>query len=164
MPDVFTHLLFGVSIALLVRKDGSMAERMLIILGAVLIDIERPFSWLLASTEFYWIDSSVALHNGGCPPFLCCSCLFLSEAHKLQGAHQADSHWLHSPSPTGYDNVSMGGAWPLSSVSSQNHIFIQSSLARLLVVSCVWGCESSRCLRHQVLDDSYSRNQTLSQE
>ena len=63
MPDVFTHFLVGVSISLLVRKDGSMAERMLIVLGAVLIDIERPFSWLLASTEFYWIGLTPAFHS-----------------------------------------------------------------------------------------------------
>ena len=53
MPDVFTHLLVGASIALLVRKDGTRAERMLIVLGAVLIDIERTFSWLLTNTGFY---------------------------------------------------------------------------------------------------------------
>ena len=63
MPDVFTHLLVGASIALLVRKDGTRAERMLIVLGAVLIDIERPFSWLLASTEFYWIGLTPAFHS-----------------------------------------------------------------------------------------------------
>ena len=63
MPDVFTHLLVGASIALLVRKDGSRAERMLIVLGAVLIDIERPFSWLLTNTEFYWIELTPAFHS-----------------------------------------------------------------------------------------------------
>ena len=63
MPDVFTHLLVGASIALLVRKDGSKAERMLIVLGAILIDIERPFSWLLASSEFYWIELTPAFHS-----------------------------------------------------------------------------------------------------
>ena len=63
MPDVFTHFLVGVSVALLVRKDSSRAERMLIVLGAVLIDIERPFSWLLANTEFYWIELTLAFHS-----------------------------------------------------------------------------------------------------
>ena len=63
MPDVFTHLLVGASIALVVRKDGSKAERMLIVLGAILIDVERPFSWLLASTEFYWIELTPAFHS-----------------------------------------------------------------------------------------------------
>ncbi len=63
MPDVLTHFLVGVSIALLVRKDSSRAERMLIVLGAVLIDIERPFSWLLANTEFYWIELTPAFHS-----------------------------------------------------------------------------------------------------
>ncbi len=63
MPDVLTHFLVGVAIALLMRKDGSRAERMLIVLGAVLIDIERPFSWLLANTEFYWIELTPAFHS-----------------------------------------------------------------------------------------------------
>jgi len=63
MPDVFTHLLVGMSIALIMHKDGSRAERMLIVLGAVLIDIERPFSWLFASTEFYWIGLTPAFHS-----------------------------------------------------------------------------------------------------
>jgi membrane-bound metal-dependent hydrolase YbcI (DUF457 family) len=63
MPDVLTHFLVGVSIALLVRKDGSRAERMLIILGAVLIDFERPFAWLLANTEFYWVELTPAFHS-----------------------------------------------------------------------------------------------------
>jgi len=63
MPDVFTHFLVGVSVALLVRKDGSRAERMLIVLGAVLIDIERPFSWLLTNTEYYWIELTPAFHS-----------------------------------------------------------------------------------------------------
>lgn len=63
MPDVFTHLLIGVSITLLVRKDGSRAERMQVVLGAVLMDFERPFSWLLANTEFYWIELCSAFHS-----------------------------------------------------------------------------------------------------
>ena len=63
MPDVFTHFLVGVSIALLVRKDGSRSEQMLIVLGAVLIDFERPFSWLLINTEFYWIELTPAFHS-----------------------------------------------------------------------------------------------------
>ena len=63
MPDVLTHFLIGLSIALLVRKGGSKAERMLIVLGAVLIDIERPFSWLLANTAFYWIELTPAFHS-----------------------------------------------------------------------------------------------------
>ena len=63
MPDVFTHFLIGASIALLVHKNGSRAEQMLIVLGAALIDIERPFSWLLADTEFYWIGLTPAFHS-----------------------------------------------------------------------------------------------------
>jgi hypothetical protein len=42
MPDVLTHLLVGVSVALLARRDDNRAEQMMIVLGALLIDIERP--------------------------------------------------------------------------------------------------------------------------
>lgn len=63
MPDVLTHLLVGVSIALLIRKDGPRSEQMLIVLGAVLIDVERPISWLLADTPYYWIGLGSAFHS-----------------------------------------------------------------------------------------------------
>jgi hypothetical protein len=63
MPDVLTHLLVGVSIALLVRREGPRSEQMLIVLGAVLIDIERPITWLLEGTPFYWIGISAAFHS-----------------------------------------------------------------------------------------------------
>ncbi len=63
MPDVLTHLLIGVSLALLIRKDGPKTEQMMIILGAVLIDIERPISWLLFDTPLYWIGLGSAFHS-----------------------------------------------------------------------------------------------------
>lgn len=63
VPDVLTHLLVGVSLALLIRKNGPKSEQMLIVLGAVLIDIERPISWLLDITPFYWIDLGAAFHS-----------------------------------------------------------------------------------------------------
>ncbi|MHA1930721.1 MAG: metal-dependent hydrolase [Candidatus Thorarchaeota archaeon] len=63
MPDVLTHLLVGVSLALLIRKEGPRSEQMLIVVGAVLIDIERPLSWLLADTSLYWIDLGYAFHS-----------------------------------------------------------------------------------------------------
>ena len=63
MPDVFTHLMVGASVALLIRSDDKRAEQMLIILGAVLIDIERPISWLLEGTEFEWIALGSAFHS-----------------------------------------------------------------------------------------------------
>lgn len=63
MPDILTHLLVGISIALLVRRDGPRSEQMLIVLGAVLIDIERPFAWLLSTTTLDWIDLSFAFHS-----------------------------------------------------------------------------------------------------
>ncbi|MFW9845092.1 MAG: metal-dependent hydrolase [Candidatus Thorarchaeota archaeon] len=63
IPDVLTHLLVGVSIALLVQKDGPQSRQMLIVLGAALIDIERPISWLLANSSLYWIELGYAFHS-----------------------------------------------------------------------------------------------------
>jgi hypothetical protein len=63
MPDVFTHLLIGVSLALLIRRDGPRFEQTLIVLGAVLIDVERPISWLLTGTPLYWIGLGSAFHS-----------------------------------------------------------------------------------------------------
>jgi membrane-bound metal-dependent hydrolase YbcI (DUF457 family) len=63
MPDVLTHFLVGVALALLIRKDGPRSEQMLIVLGAVIIDIERPITWLLESTPFYWIGLTSAFHS-----------------------------------------------------------------------------------------------------
>ena len=63
MPDVFTHLMVGASIALLVRRDDNRKEQMLVVLGAVLIDIERPFSWLLTGTELEWLELGSAFHS-----------------------------------------------------------------------------------------------------
>ena len=63
VPDVLTHLLVGVSLALLIRKDGPRSEQMLIVLGAVLIDIERPISWLLDASPLHWINLVTAFHS-----------------------------------------------------------------------------------------------------
>ena len=63
MPDVFTHFMVGASLALILRPRGSRADQMLIILGAVLIDIERPVSLLLEYIGFSWIDLVTAFHS-----------------------------------------------------------------------------------------------------
>ena len=63
MPDVLTHLLVGASLALLIRMNGPRSQQMLIVVGAVLIDIERPLSWLLADTSFYWLGFGSAIHS-----------------------------------------------------------------------------------------------------
>ncbi|MHA2146747.1 MAG: metal-dependent hydrolase [Candidatus Thorarchaeota archaeon] len=63
MPDVLTHLLVGASVALLVQRDDKRPEQMLIVLGALLIDIERPITWLIAGTELEWLALSPAFHS-----------------------------------------------------------------------------------------------------
>lgn len=63
MPDVLTHLLFGISLALLVRRDDSRPEQMLVVLGTVIIDIERPITWILDTTEYYWVGLTSGFHS-----------------------------------------------------------------------------------------------------
>ena len=63
MPDVFTHLMVGTSVALLARRDDNRVEQMLIVLGSVLIDIERPVTWLLEGTPLKWIGLGSAFHS-----------------------------------------------------------------------------------------------------
>ncbi len=63
MPDVTTHLLVGAALALLLRKDGPRSEQMLVIIGAVIIDAERPFSWLLRGTALEWVDLVSGFHS-----------------------------------------------------------------------------------------------------
>ena len=63
MPDLLTHLLVGASIALLVCRDDNRPEQMLIILGALLIDIERPITWLLEVMNLEWVGLTGAFHS-----------------------------------------------------------------------------------------------------
>jgi hypothetical protein len=63
MPDILTHLMVGASVALLVRRNDNRAEQLLIVLGALLIDIERPVSWLLEGTEFDLLSLGSAFHS-----------------------------------------------------------------------------------------------------
>jgi hypothetical protein len=63
MPDVSTHFMFGIALAMLVCIRRSKEEGMLIVLGSVLIDIERPVSWILRGTVLEWITLSSGFHS-----------------------------------------------------------------------------------------------------
>jgi len=63
VPDVLTHLLVGLSLVVLIRPRGSPAEQMLIILGALLIDIERPVTWVLNAIGLDWVGLGFAFHS-----------------------------------------------------------------------------------------------------
>ena len=63
MPDVLTHLLIGVSLVILIRPKGSRAEQMLIIVGALLPDVERPVTWVLNTIGLSWIGLTSATHS-----------------------------------------------------------------------------------------------------
>jgi membrane-bound metal-dependent hydrolase YbcI (DUF457 family) len=82
MPDVLTHLLVGVSIALLVVRDDNRIEQMMIILGALIIDIERPFTWLLQMIDLGWLELTSASHSivGALVlSYFAASCFFLNK-------------------------------------------------------------------------------------
>jgi hypothetical protein len=55
--------MFGIALAMLVCIHRSKEEGMLIVLGSVLIDIERPFTWIISATELSWISLSSAFHS-----------------------------------------------------------------------------------------------------
>ena len=63
MPDVLTHLLIGISLVALIRPKGSRAEQMLIIVGALLPDVERPVTWALNAVGLGWIGLTSATHS-----------------------------------------------------------------------------------------------------
>ncbi|MHA1911562.1 MAG: metal-dependent hydrolase [Candidatus Kariarchaeaceae archaeon] len=57
MPDVFTHLMLGLSIVIL-WKPKFREEGVLLILGSLLIDIERPISLIMLAFEVDWALTS----------------------------------------------------------------------------------------------------------
>lgn len=63
MPDVLTHLLVGISLVVLLRPKGTRVEQTLIILGALLIDIERPITWILKIFNIDWIPLTSTFHS-----------------------------------------------------------------------------------------------------
>ena len=62
LPDIFTHLLFGIALELIWNPE-SREEGMLIVMGAVLTDVERPFTLLLDLLGFSWLNLVAAFHS-----------------------------------------------------------------------------------------------------
>jgi hypothetical protein len=60
MPDLLTHVIVGLSAGLLLYERESRESIVLIVLGSILIDIERPITWIL---QFIGIQS-VSLTQG----------------------------------------------------------------------------------------------------
>ncbi|MFX0091637.1 MAG: hypothetical protein ACFFBD_07725 [Candidatus Hodarchaeota archaeon] len=83
MPDFLTHLMFGTALALVWRPQNR-EEGMLIILGAVLIDIERPFTLLLMNIpDLYWLSLVLPFHSplsSLCLAFAASSCFKMDQA------------------------------------------------------------------------------------
>ncbi len=77
MPDVFTHLMFGLAAAIL-WKPKFREEGVLIILGSLLIDIERPFSLILLSLGSKWTLT------GGFHSIIAALCLAYSAALMIE--------------------------------------------------------------------------------
>jgi hypothetical protein len=63
MPDVSTHLMFGIALALIIVTKKSKVEGMLVVLGSVLIDVERPVSWFLIAIDLDWLSLTSAFHS-----------------------------------------------------------------------------------------------------
>ena len=63
MPDVTTHLLFGISAALLVCRNRLREEDVLLRLGSLLIYTECPVSILLKALSYTYHDLTAAFHS-----------------------------------------------------------------------------------------------------
>ena len=63
MPDVSTHLMFGIALGLFVSLYRTKEEAMLVILGALLPDVERPLSWIMLYTGTDFIHLISATHS-----------------------------------------------------------------------------------------------------
>ena len=53
----------GAAIAILLRKDVDRRQLVLVLLGSIIIDLERPLSWILDNTNLYWIDLTTSFHS-----------------------------------------------------------------------------------------------------
>jgi hypothetical protein len=62
VPDVTTHLLFGISLAIILCRHRCREEGLFVILGSVVVDSERPLS-LLLNYLGYSHDFTAALHS-----------------------------------------------------------------------------------------------------
>ncbi|MFW9919814.1 MAG: metal-dependent hydrolase [Candidatus Thorarchaeota archaeon] len=63
MPDILTHIFIGAALALFVRGSIKDESSIMIILGSILIDIERPLTWLLDFVGYGNIGLTMAFHS-----------------------------------------------------------------------------------------------------
>ena len=63
MPDVSTHLMCGIALTILVCHDKSRKEGFLVVIGSVLVDIERPLSWISKYLGFEGISLYTGFHS-----------------------------------------------------------------------------------------------------
>lgn len=54
IPDLLTHVLIGLSVALVLKGSIKNESSTMILLGSILPDVERPFTWLL---EFLGLEN-----------------------------------------------------------------------------------------------------------
>ena len=62
MPDLLTHLLLGIALALVLRPK-SREEGVLIVLGGMIIDFERPFTLLVETIGLYSLSLGSPFHS-----------------------------------------------------------------------------------------------------
>ena len=63
MPDISTHLMIGAAVALLLGKETDKKQFIMVLLGSIIIDIERPITWLVSDTSFYWLEPIDGFHS-----------------------------------------------------------------------------------------------------
>ncbi|MFW9851117.1 MAG: metal-dependent hydrolase [Candidatus Thorarchaeota archaeon] len=47
IPDIFTHIMIGLSIGLIIEREYNHESFLMLALGSIIIDIERPFVWVI---------------------------------------------------------------------------------------------------------------------
>lgn len=81
MPDVLTHVLIGLSVAVLVWGVRITEKSVLMVLGSILPDIERPLTWILQQTSLNWLDLKLLTHSllgGAVLSFFAATCFITS--------------------------------------------------------------------------------------
>ena len=87
MPDLLTHVLFGISLGLVLVGDGDRKRILLVTVGSILSDIDRPIGWLFEFFGVRIIGLTESFHSllGAVLLTFAASCLFIdSELDRVE--------------------------------------------------------------------------------
>ncbi len=78
MPDLFTHVLVGATIAILTNSHRDKEKLTMLLIGSILIDAERPFTWLLEFMGYGTYSLTAGFHSilGACLLSMAAALLF----------------------------------------------------------------------------------------